>query len=1367
MVPFRGLPSPWRRGSGLAILSLLTCSLSAAELRGRLVGSSGPLAGVSATVVPADAPVAEAGREAREDPPPRPVAAATSAGDGSFTLALPSRPGADWLRVELRGPGISPERSSEILSSVDDADLGELELRTAHRVEGQLLDERGAPLAGARLTLWGPARTVGRGSLEPLAVTSRTASDGSFRLDGAGAAGNQLRIEAPGRATLELLDVKAGRLPRAVRLQAGRVLTGRVLEADGRTPAASALVRFEGRGATRWVEAGPDGAFVLDGAAPVAGLVRVEAGERGRVSVAVDGRGSDAGTLRLEPGAVLRGRVVDAASGSGIPRARVVAEAPGGSFVARTDREGRYQMAALPVGPVSVRVDHPQFVSWKRLAVVLTTGSTTALDAPLSPGAALRGRVVDEDGRPVAGALLSLAAGGGDEPFRRSRPSQGPPFRSAPDGTFRVERLLPQGGLVLSARHPDFAPARLAGLGLQSGRTAGPFTLVLTRGLTLRGRAIDQAGAPVSGARVDLARVERSPDGSAVNIGTRGGSWSQATTVDGRFEVAGLQPGEFQLTLSAEGFVRERREGLKLGPQGLEALEIRMLPGASISGTLRTESGEPVSGLLVLATAPGTASSFVGLMAQEPTPPDGSFVLDGLVPGQPYDLQVVSESTLGPRKTGVVAPARGLEIVVPAYGRIVGTVLDEEARPVRDFEVSYQEGANAPSTFRMSITRTRGQADVQVPVSDALGRFTIEDVPAGTWDVYVEAPSHPIARAADVRVEAGQAAQLQVRMERGLGLAGRVLARSDGRPIAGAEVEVLATGGAGRLYNPDRGGATSDADGRFELGGLAPGSYTVTARHRDWAEASESVSVGEESPAPVELRLAHGASVVGQVTSGGRPMAGATVTLSADGGRGHWYEAESPATSTDEDGRFAFEHLKPGRHTARARLGGRRSEPVEAVLVGPDARQSIALQLPSGATLRGHVRGLDESERSRVVVSASGAAGPSGGVGTTPDGAFELNDLAAGPLTLTARAGGFGEPSRTAQAQTTLAEAQTEATLDVVFERGLRLEGRVLRAERPVAQAWVTAWSEDGQASSDESDEDGAYELRGLRPGPQRVTVASPEGRASVEKRLTLDNDTILDLVLPEARLAGVVVEADTQRPLSDARVQVEDPRSGRAVGWATTDNAGRFAVRPLEPRPYRLNVRHGGHRVELRELVADADSEVTLELERAEGLGVEALDGLLGTPLSQLWVRALAGSGAGAFSGGVPLDSGGRGSIPGLPSGSYELRAQASGYAPVRLRGVAVPGSDLSLRLTPGGTVELRLGPQTLGRPGARGRLLDASGAPYLPSAFADDPSFVLTGPLVRMTNVTPGGYTLVLEEGSRFPLDVREGQLLSVALP
>jgi hypothetical protein len=218
----------------------------------------------------------------------------------------------------------------------------------------------------------------------------------------------------------------------------------------------------------------------------------------------------------------------------------------------------------------------------------------------------------------------------------------------------------------------------------------------------------------------------------------------------------------------------------------------------------------------------------------------------------------------------------------------------------------------------------------------------------------------------------------------------------------------------------------------------------------------------------------------------------------------------------------------------------------------------------------------------------------------------------------------------------------------------------------------------------------------------------------------------------------------------------------------ATTDSSGRFGFEDLEPNRYRVRFQKAAYQVESRELTAAEDAaDVRVELKRGEGITLEARDGIFATPLRGLMVRVVDGAGNPAFSGSVSLDSDGHGEVPSLKPGVYELRAESSGYAPVRLPSVQVPSRTISLLLTPGGSLEIQAGPATLALPQAAGRLIGPDQRVYMWSSFTTDGKIRLTSPVRRLENVAPGAYTFEVEGGVRREVAITEGGRAVVALP
>ncbi len=661
-----------------------------------------------------------------------------------------------------------------------------------------------------------------------------------------------------------------------------------------------------------------------------------------------------------------------------------------------------------------------------------------------------------------------------------------------------------------------------------------------------------------------------------------------------------------------------------------------------------------------------------------------------------------------------------------------------------------------------------------VPVHADDGAFVIEDVPAGTWDVEVSAAGYQRGRAAAITVEEGAVAEgVEVKLVKGPGLTGRVLDARGGRPVLDATVRAdLSTGRPRFRMGPDGAGdneTMTDADGRFEMLGLAPGTYTLTASHPTLSEKSETIEL-KDGPASIEIRLGQGGTISGTVLSAGRPVVGAAVSLGAAGDSARGPFGDEQQAVSDDAGRFRFERLNPGRYNATASLRGQSSSPVEVALPTADASQDVSLLLAEGATIRGRVSGLAEAARAGVSVSANGPESYFASTRTGADGTFELTGAPRGTVNLNARTGDFMTGSRTASSHVTIGEGQTEVAAEIVFEAGFRVDGRVTRGGRPVTDANVSAFPErGGRSATGRTDEGGGYSLEGLAEGTYTFTAFPMSGgEAPIHRRVPITGDTTVDLEAPVARLAGTVVEVESGRPLSEASVEVQDPEPGLGRGMMTmTDTSGRFHLDGLDPKAYRLVVHKPAYQTETRDVTAGED-EVRVELRRGEGIGLVVRDGILGTPLRGVFVRVVDGAGTSVFAGSVSLDSEGRGEIPSLRPGQYEVRIGAGGYASVTLRAVAVPAPTLSIALTPGGALEIQIGPETAARQGVKARLIGADGQPFWPGSFPPpDYAFPLTPPVRRWENVAPGHYTLAVDGGLHPECDVREGGTTPVRLP
>jgi protocatechuate 3,4-dioxygenase beta subunit len=651
-------------------------------------------------------------------------------------------------------------------------------------------------------------------------------------------------------------------------------------------------------------------------------------------------------------------------------------------------------------------------------------------------------------------------------------------------------------------------------------------------------------------------------------------------------------------------------------------------------------------------------------------------------------------------------------------------------------------------------------------------------VPAGTCTIRARATGYQEGWAGNVQVDEGAIKEgVEIRLQKSVKLVGRVTAGGTGRAVPDASVSVLAaeSGGGPRSTMSGGAGLVTDADGRFEAESL-PGKYRVEVTHPSYATASQNAEVTQQGGS-VEIKLGKGGVLGGMVIADDRkPVTDAEVSLRelGDSGRGGLF-AGGNSTGTDATGRFRFENLSPGRYRATAARRESSSEPVETVVDVSTVKEDLVLTLASGATIRGLVSGVAESEKARIGVVAQGPSDFFASALTDSQGQFEIRGAPEGVIRLSATLGSFMSGSQNSTAQVTITAGQKEVPAEIVFKNEASLSGRVLRNGQGVAGVTVMASPAVGgrlSAGSARTDDQGNYRIEGLDNGECNVSVMTGfGGGGSKSEKVNISGETQHDFVLPTARVTGEVLESGTRQPLSNvsivATVAAGTDSAGRMLPRGVSDSSGRFTLEGLEPGRYSIRAERQGYQADKREIEASVDNAtpVTIEMVRGQGLALEVRDGIYNIPLRSVMVRAEDSSARSSYVGQVSLDQEGRGEISSLQPGTYKIWVASSGYA---LSGIAVsvPGPAAAVRLTPGGRIIVNAGPKTLALPSPRYKLLMASGEP-MPSVYGSGDTWRRLFSGLEMENIPPGSYTFVIDGGETKSVNVTEGGLTVVDVP
>jgi len=658
-------------------------------------------------------------------------------------------------------------------------------LAAGSRLRGRVIDaETGEalPLARVRLTLHEGHDKLTKRARErtplpafPVVLEElRSAADGSFTIDRVPARGAFHRLPLTGtpagQSVCEVHAVLEGRAPGAVdapfieeegtaevvvRLWPAATIRGRVIDREGK-PVANAEIQARPEGGWRqWIETGSNPELVVP-------LVQTAADGRYEVVVPaprerVHKLGVDAllgglvamrsrGTVRVEARAqepTLAPDIVMAApdrpsvrflvtdregrpvSGATVGERSGRSTLGGGNDQWRTGADGRIRRF-FELGPGRSFPGHGIVVRAPGFAPQALDVTPTPDDAPevhvvLGPARRVAGRVLRADGRPQAGASVTVANGAVSpkDAFPRmlnwpDGRADLPPFvthgfaATAEDGSFAVEDL-PEGPYRLQASHSvggpgvqtsappvearlDDVPSDATGLVLTLPPWAGP------------------VGAPLEGLVTDARTGRLLP--AFLAILQRGPARIAARpSAPGRFRMEFIPEGSWTLLITAEEYLPFEQTVVEVRAAAKsEPLLARLEPGCVVSGSVRALSGVSLAGRRIQFVAidtdprrPRMPGPLPGGSPQAFLAADGGYLVKGLVPGR-YRVQVVGSTD----QEAVLVPDSG-EPITLAAGAAEARV-DVAVTPAGRLCVEQDPRALArPRPFRLTVLDAGGR----------------------------------------------------------------------------------------------------------------------------------------------------------------------------------------------------------------------------------------------------------------------------------------------------------------------------------------------------------------------------------------------------------------------------------------------------------------------------------------------------------------------------------------------------------------------------------------------------------------------------------------------------------------------------------
>ena len=403
-----------------------------------------------------------------------------------------------------------------------------------------------------------------------------------------------------------------------------------------------------------------------------------------------DTEGVDLSVMR---GGIVSGHVVDR---GGRPIAGAVLRARGGlrptlaTDIAETDRDGSFELR-LPAGAFDLDANHPRFAGVAGIAGIASPAgesSTRISVAPgdhlqttitLTAGCVISGRVIGRGGEHASDGAIEQQWGTGEFQF-------GPAGQIQADGTFRWVST-DEVDVTLRAWPWKSPPSASRKFTCRDGARFDDVVFqVLDRGPDLDGVLVDQAGAPVGLAFLDLVPLD--PGGIAQQ---------ERSDAAGHWSVYNLPPGHYRVTAQAEGrgvtqeTVTSPHAGVRLALGGtgrIEGTTPRLASGSFelVLGTCLDNDGMiPLPRSRRLVTVAGGRFAVDNL-------PACALSFGAIWHGQPIAQQVVIPS-------GGTAHVV-LDLGPPVARTVHGVVRDANGKPLAGAQVtaSYEGGGDVTAT---------------------------------------------------------------------------------------------------------------------------------------------------------------------------------------------------------------------------------------------------------------------------------------------------------------------------------------------------------------------------------------------------------------------------------------------------------------------------------------------------------------------------------------------------------------------------------------------------------------------------------------------------------------------------------------------
>jgi protocatechuate 3,4-dioxygenase beta subunit len=490
-------------------------------------------------------------------------------------------------------------------------------------------------------------------------------------------------------------------------------------------------------------------------------------------SCSVSGQVSNAATGEPVRRAMVSLRRIDMSPG--VTNIQITTDAAGQfSNTASTDAAGQFSISGIAPGKYRLSAERSGFINAQYGArgpnkpgtlLTLEPGQKSSdLSMRLTPQGVIAGRVLDEEGEPVANVdvqvlrqqymqgrkQMARTGGASTNDLGEYRVFGLPPGRYYVSANFRQNGMQPQADdeyvTTFFPRTTD--PAAAAPMDVAPGAQLRNIDIPLAKmhTVTVRGHVTAEVRSLAGGDTPQRPNLNVMLSARSTAIVGGGFARGAPVTPEGTFEFRSVTAGSYFLigALNITGRALSARLPIEVGGSNLEGLSLTIRGGVPVTGRVRVE-GETTASLAqvrlnLLPAEPGAIQ--FGPMPTQQLKEDGAFQMDDVatdrymvsVNGLPEGFYVKSV-----RSANVDVTAQGLDVagaspaaldvvLSPNAAQVTGTVLDPKTQKAAPMMMVVMVPQEKERRDRESFYRTS--------TTDLSGQFTFKSVPPGEYRVY-------------------------------------------------------------------------------------------------------------------------------------------------------------------------------------------------------------------------------------------------------------------------------------------------------------------------------------------------------------------------------------------------------------------------------------------------------------------------------------------------------------------------------------------------------------------------------------------------------------------------------------------------------